>query len=81
MNKTTIAFLQDISRTPALTIKHLDNLVTQKQTKIVLDLFCVKFDFESLIVTLEYYVEDEEYPNATFSFEEFINLLNNNQKK
>ncbi|AOR65412.1 hypothetical protein KU73_21890 [Pectobacterium wasabiae] len=78
MKKNTLISLNEsISHSDKIKNLILDNIQTEGKKIIRLNLVYLTYDFSSKTVLLEYYVEDDEYPNIEMSFSELTDLLKN----
>lgn len=72
MNKTLECFQNHV---PEAIKKKILCLITQKTSeKMVLDLLQLYFDYTRCEVTIEYYVEDDNFPTTKINFGDFIKL-------
>ncbi|ACX86208.1 hypothetical protein F6Q07_22915 [Pectobacterium parmentieri] len=76
MKENTLKSLNEsISNSDRIKNIILSNIQTEDKKVIRLNLVYLTYDFLSKTVLLEYYVEDDEYPNVEISFGELTNLL------
>ena len=75
INKTIDALLKEILNSSRIKEKLLNNLNTQCQTEIVLNLVELVYSFDTKTVEIIYFVKDTEYPNTILNFSEFNKLI------
>jgi hypothetical protein len=74
---TLRAFYDSIENAEKLKKVLLKNITTHEEKTIILNLVQLEYDFDKNYITIEYYVEDKNYPNKILSFEEFEDLVQN----
>lgn len=76
MKENSIASLNEsISNSEKIKNAILENIKTNEREVIRLNLVYLTFDFSSKTVLLEYYVEDDDYPDVEMSFSDLTALL------
>ncbi|MCG8710942.1 hypothetical protein JHU04_004259 [Brenneria sp. 4F2] len=72
---TLLSLTESISKSDKIKNLILGNIQTEEKKVIRLNLVYLTYNFQSKVVLLEYYVEDDEYPHVEMSFAELIELL------
>ncbi|MGE8044418.1 hypothetical protein ACQKO6_09470 [Pseudomonas monteilii] len=76
MEENLIAALKEsISNSQKIKSLILHNIEAADKKVIRLNLVYLTFDFSSKTILLEYFVEDDEYPNIEMSFSDLAALL------
>lgn len=72
---TLSSFLDHCNLTKSFSKKIIHNFYDQTEPLMVFNITQLQFDFDSSLVTLSYYVEQNGYPDIIFSFEQLECLL------
>ena len=76
MKKNTLdALNESVSNRDRIRKIILDNILSKEKKAIRLNLVYITYNFSSRSVLIEYYVEDDEYPNVEMSFDELANFM------
>lgn len=76
MKKHTLdALSESVSSNDKIRKVILDNILSEKKKEIRLNLVYITYNFSSRSVLIEYYVEDNEYPNVEMNFDELANFI------
>lgn len=76
MKKHTLdALNESVSSNDKIRKVILDNILSEKKKEIRLNLVYITYNFSSRSVLIEYYVEDNEYPNVEMNFDELANFI------
>ncbi|MCU1799162.1 hypothetical protein CUU45_18055 [Pectobacterium polaris] len=74
---TLLSLNESVSNSNRIKNLILGNIQTEEKKVIRLNLVYLTYNFQSKTVLLEYYVEDDEYPNVEISFTELTELFKN----
>ena len=76
MKKNTLdAFNESVCNSKKIKSLILNNMSSKEKEVIRLNLVYLTYNFLSNSILIEYYVDDEEYPNVEVSFTEVTNIL------
>ncbi|MFP1767484.1 hypothetical protein ACLECW_14765 [Lonsdalea quercina] len=74
---TLLSLKESVSNSDRIKNLILGNIQTEEKKVIRLNLVYLTYNFQSKTVLLEYYVEDDDYPNVEISFTELTELFKN----
>ncbi|QPT13295.1 hypothetical protein I6G37_23105 [Serratia rubidaea] len=76
MKKHTLdALAESISNSEKIRKIIINNILREESKEIRLNLVYITYDFSSRCVLIEYYAEDNEYPDVEMKFDDLIDFV------
>lgn len=75
MAKTVSSFKESISSSQRVRERLLNNITSQSDKEINLNLSDLDFDFHRQEVRISYYIKDNDYPDVVMKFDDFVSLV------
>lgn len=75
MTKTLLIFKEGISKSRRVRERLIQNVDTQTDREITLNLSDLNFDFGKKEVKISHYIKSEDYPDVVLKFNDFISLV------